>query len=37
MAVYRTAAGETRLFLGFGSRDGVDRYANIFYKNVLLG
>jgi hypothetical protein len=37
MAVYRTAAGETRLFLGFGSRDGVDRYANIFYKNVVLG
>jgi hypothetical protein len=37
MAVYRTVAGETRLFLGFGSRDGIDRYANIFYKNVLLG
>ncbi|GHF60854.1 hypothetical protein FHX82_002702 [Amycolatopsis bartoniae] len=37
MAIYRTAAGETRLFLGFGSRDGVDRYANVFYKNVLLG
>lgn len=37
MAVYRTAAGETRLFLGFGSRDGIDRYANIFHKNVLIG
>jgi len=36
MAVYRTVAGETRLFLGFGSRDGIDRYANIFYKNVLV-
>lgn len=40
MAVYRTADGETRLFLGFGSRsslDNVNRYANIFYKNVLVG
>ena len=36
MAIYRTVAGETRLFLGFGSRDGVDRYANIFYKNALV-
>jgi receptor-binding protein len=39
MAVYRTAAGETRLFLGFASRDsldGVDRYANLFYKNALV-
>jgi hypothetical protein len=36
MAVYRTEAGETRLFLGFGSRDGADRYANIFYKNALV-
>ncbi|MFI5612774.1 teichoic acid biosynthesis protein C [Amycolatopsis sp. NPDC051903] len=36
LAIYRTVAGETRLFLGFGSRDGVDRYANIFYKNVLI-
>jgi len=40
MAVYRTADGETRLFLGFGSRsslDNINRYANIFYKNVLAG
>ncbi|MFI5588504.1 teichoic acid biosynthesis protein C [Amycolatopsis sp. NPDC051758] len=40
MAIYRTAAGETRLFLGFGSRssmDNINRYANIFYKNVLVG
>jgi hypothetical protein len=40
MAIYRTTAGETRLFLGFGSRssiDDVDRYANIFSKNVLVG
>lgn len=39
MAVYRTVAGETRLFLGFASRDsldGVDRYANLFYKNALV-
>ncbi|HEY7593846.1 MAG TPA: teichoic acid biosynthesis protein C [Actinophytocola sp.] len=40
MAVYRTVAGETRLFLGFGSRDDgigeLNRYANIFYKNVLV-
>lgn len=40
MAIYRTADGETRLFLGFGSRsslDNINRYANIFYKNVLVG
>jgi hypothetical protein len=40
MAVYRTADGETRLFLGFGSRsslDNVNRYANLFYKNALVG
>jgi hypothetical protein len=40
MAVYRTSDGETRLFLGFGSRsslDNINRYANIFYKNVLVG
>jgi hypothetical protein len=40
LAIYRTAAGETRLFLGFGSRssmDDINRYANIFYKNVLVG
>ncbi|MGB3444162.1 MAG: teichoic acid biosynthesis protein C [Actinophytocola sp.] len=40
MAVYRTSGGETRLFLGFASRSSMssaDRYANIFYKNVLVG
>jgi hypothetical protein len=39
MAVYRTAAGETRLFFGFGSRtsiDNINRYADVYYKNVLL-
>jgi hypothetical protein len=39
MAVYRTSSGETRLFLGFASRDslsGINRYANVFYKNVLV-
>ncbi|MGW3967443.1 phage baseplate protein [Amycolatopsis sp. NPDC005003] len=39
LAVYRTADGETRLFLGFGSRSSMDnanRYANLFYKNVLV-
>jgi hypothetical protein len=35
MAVYRTAAGETRLFLGFASGSTGARKANIFYKNVL--
>jgi len=35
MAVYRTATGETRLFLGFASGDTGARRANIFYKNVL--
>ncbi|HET6703925.1 MAG TPA: teichoic acid biosynthesis protein C, partial [Amycolatopsis sp.] len=40
LAIYRTADGETRLFLGFGSRssmDNVNRYASIFSKNVLVG
>lgn len=39
MAVYRTVSGETRLFLGFASHDtpgGSKRYANIFFKNVLI-
>lgn len=35
MAVYRTDAGEPRLFLGFASGDG-PRFANLFYKNVLI-
>jgi hypothetical protein len=40
LGIYRSIAGETRLYLGFGSRsslDNADRYANLFYKNVLLG
>lgn len=40
LAIYRTSDGETRLFLGFGSRsslDNINRYANLFYKNVLVG
>jgi hypothetical protein len=36
MAVYRTAAGQTRLFLGFASGSTGARKANIFYKNVLV-
>lgn len=36
MAVYRTVAGETRLFLGFASGSSGARQANIFYKNVLV-
>jgi hypothetical protein len=36
MAVYRTVAGETRLFLGFASGATGKRRANIFYKNVLV-
>ncbi|MDT7725485.1 MAG: hypothetical protein QOI21_2061 [Actinomycetota bacterium] len=40
LAIYRSLAGETRLYLGFGSRsslDNINRYANLFYKNVLVG
>ena len=36
MAVYRTVAGEPRLFLGFASENPGDRRCNIFYKNVLV-
>ncbi|QUH02418.1 teichoic acid biosynthesis protein C [Saccharopolyspora erythraea] len=36
MAVYRTEAGETRLFLGFASGAAGDRRCNLFYKNVLV-
>ncbi len=36
MAVYRTEAGEPRLFLGFASGEEGDRRCNIFYKNVLV-
>lgn len=37
MAVYTTAAGEPRLFLGFASGKAGDRRSNLFYKNELLG
>jgi hypothetical protein len=36
MAVYRTVAGQTRLFLGFASAGARARRANIFYKDVLV-
>jgi hypothetical protein len=39
MAVTRTSGGEVRLCLGFASRTSVgdiDRYANVFHKNVLV-
>ncbi|HET6285597.1 MAG TPA: teichoic acid biosynthesis protein C [Amycolatopsis sp.] len=39
LGIYRSLAGETRLYLGFGSRSSmghVNRYANLFYKNVLI-
>jgi hypothetical protein len=39
MAVYRAPSGEVRLFLGFASHDkpgGSKRYANLFFKNVLI-
>ncbi|MBB1254992.1 phage baseplate protein [Streptomyces alkaliterrae] len=36
MAVYRTAAGEPRLFLGFASGSAGDRRSNLFYKNALV-
>jgi hypothetical protein len=36
MAVYRTVAGQTRLFLGFASGSTGARRANIFYKDVLI-
>lgn len=35
LAIYRTAGGETRLFLGFASGSAGARKANIFYKNAL--
>ncbi len=40
MAVYKTSAGKVELVFGFASRDGLDginRYANVFYKDVLIG
>lgn len=36
LAIYKTAAGEIRLFLGFASGNVGDRRSNIFYKNVLV-
>ncbi|KAI9369946.1 hypothetical protein BJX61DRAFT_536034 [Aspergillus egyptiacus] len=36
MAVYETADGEVRLFLGFASREAGDRRSNLFYKNALV-
>ncbi|MBB5851259.1 teichoic acid biosynthesis protein C [Amycolatopsis umgeniensis] len=39
LGIYRSLAGETRLYLGFGSRSSmgnINRYANLFYKNVLI-
>jgi hypothetical protein len=36
MALYRTVAGEVRLFLGFASGEVGDRRSNIFYKNALV-
>lgn len=36
MAVYQTAAGEPRLFLGFASGESGDRRSNLFYKNTLI-
>ncbi|APU14369.1 MULTISPECIES: teichoic acid biosynthesis protein C [Actinoalloteichus] len=36
MGVYRTAAGQDRLFLGFASGATGDRRSNLFYKNVLI-
>ncbi|KAL2867800.1 putative FacC-like extracellular signaling protein [Aspergillus lucknowensis] len=36
LAVYQTADGEARLFLGFSSGSAGDRRSNLFYKNVLI-
>ncbi|MFF9819883.1 teichoic acid biosynthesis protein C [Streptomyces sp. NPDC014006] len=36
LAIYQTAAGEVRLFLGFASGVAGDRRSNLFYKNVLV-
>ncbi|MCZ4511007.1 teichoic acid biosynthesis protein C [Streptomyces sp. ActVer] len=36
LAVYRTADGEVRLFLGFASGASGDRRSNLFYKNALV-
>ncbi|MFF9011548.1 teichoic acid biosynthesis protein C [Streptomyces sp. NPDC014870] len=36
LAIYRTDAGEARLFLGFATGEDGDRRSSIFYKNVLV-
>ncbi|KAJ5163360.1 uncharacterized protein N7500_005190 [Penicillium coprophilum] len=36
LAIYQTAAGEVRLFLGFASGKSGDRRSNLFYKNALI-
>jgi hypothetical protein len=36
LAIYKTVAGEVRLFLGFASGKAGDRRSNLFYKNVLI-
>lgn len=36
MAIYKTDAGEVRLFLGFASGKAGDRRCNLFYKNALV-
>ncbi|KAK3368767.1 hypothetical protein B0H63DRAFT_442007 [Podospora didyma] len=36
LAVYETAAGEVRLFLGFASGVSGDRRSNLFYKNATM-
>ncbi|PKS08135.1 hypothetical protein jhhlp_005410 [Lomentospora prolificans] len=36
LAIYETAAGQVRLFLGFASGESGDRRSNLFYKNVTI-
>ncbi|KAJ5550819.1 hypothetical protein N7535_001241 [Penicillium sp. DV-2018c] len=36
LAIYKTAGGEVRLFLGFASGKAGDRRSNLFYKNALV-
>ena len=36
LAIFRTAGGEMRLFIGFASQGRGDRRSNLFYKNVLV-
>lgn len=36
LAVYKTADGEVRLFMGFASGKGGDRRSNLFYKKALV-